>query len=37
MLLIGVTPSGRTELNQQVHHDYLEAVMRAGAQPLVFP
>ena len=37
MLLIGVTPSGRTELNQQVHHDYLEAVMRAGALPLVFP
>lgn len=37
MLLIGMTPSGTTELDLTIHHDYLEAIMRAGALPLVLP
>lgn len=37
MLLIGVTPSGMTELDLTCHHDYLEAVIRAGAMPMVLP
>ena len=37
MKLIAVTPSGMTELDQTVHHDYLEAIIRAGAVPMVLP
>ena len=37
MLLIGMTPSGMTEMDLTIHHDYMEAVLRAGALPVMLP
>ncbi|MBE5777487.1 MAG: gamma-glutamyl-gamma-aminobutyrate hydrolase family protein [Clostridiales bacterium] len=37
MMLIAVSPSGHTELDQSIRSDYLEALIRAGAMPVVMP
>ena len=37
MALIGVVPSGVEEKRMMVNRDYLEAVFRAGGNPVLFP